>query len=231
MTADAVESSRVACQTAPMETGYHEPCPRRVRAYRHGRCVLDTTAARYVWLRPHYPAWFVPESDVRLDLLPPDAPRQVDALPGYVHIPWAVAQHWFEEDDEVYVHPRDPYKRVDIRASSRHVRVSLDGVVLAESRRPVLLFETSLPTRYYLPMLDVRLELLTPSDTSTGCPYNGTAQYWTVTVNDHAHRDLVWSYRHPYPDLAGIAGRLCFYNERVDLDIDGERLARSEPIG
>lgn len=131
---------------------------------------------------------------------------------------------WLEEDEPVYVHPRDPYKRVDILASSRHVRVELDGVVLAESRAPRILFETGLPPRYYLPMPDVRMELLRPSGTQTGCPYKGTAAYWSVEVNGELHRDLVWSYRSPLPESQKIAGLLCFYSERVDLYVDGERV-------
>jgi uncharacterized protein (DUF427 family) len=129
---------------------------------------------------------------------------------------------WLEEDEPVYTHPRDPYKRVDILASSRHVRVAVDGVTVADSVRPRILFETGLPPRYYLPLSDIRAELLIPSETQTRCPYKGTAGYWSVDTGHGMHRDLVWIYRAPLPESQKIAGLACFYNERVDLYIDGE---------
>jgi uncharacterized protein (DUF427 family) len=134
---------------------------------------------------------------------------------------------WMEEDEEVGVHPRDPYHRIDVLASSRHVVLELGGQVLAESRRPLLLFETGLPTRYYLPRADVRAELLRDSGTTTGCPYKGTARYHDVVVDGTVHDDLVWCYPDPIPEAGRIAGLLCFYDERVDLIVDGERRAAS----
>jgi uncharacterized protein (DUF427 family) len=128
---------------------------------------------------------------------------------------------WLEEDEPVYTHPRDPYSRVDILASSRHVRVELDGVTLAESRSPRILFETGLPVRYYLPISDLRMDLLRPSQTSTHCPYKGTAGYWSVEVNGKLYEDYVWIYRAPLPESQKIAGLACFYNEKVDLYVDG----------
>ncbi len=128
---------------------------------------------------------------------------------------------WLEEDEPIYVHPRDPYKRVDVLASSRHVRVALDGVTLAASAQPRILFETSLPPRYYLPLSDVRFDLLRPSDTQTQCPYKGTATYWSVEVNGVVHEDLVWIYRSPLPESQKVAGLACFYSEKVDLYVDG----------
>jgi uncharacterized protein (DUF427 family) len=133
---------------------------------------------------------------------------------------------WLEEDEPVYTHPRDPYSRVDILHSSRHVRVELDGELLAETRHPTILFETGLPPRYYLPLSDVRRELLRPSDSATHCPYKGTAGYWSVQVNGKLYEDLVWIYRTPLPESQKVAGLACFYNERVDLVIDGAREQR-----
>ena len=130
---------------------------------------------------------------------------------------------WMEEDEAVAVHPRDPYHRVDVLASSRHVVLELGGQVVAESRRPLLLFETGMPTRYYLPRADVRAEVLRDSDTTTGCPYKGTARYHDVVVDGTVHDDLVWYYPEPIAEAGRIAGLLCFYDERLDLVVDGER--------
>jgi uncharacterized protein (DUF427 family) len=128
---------------------------------------------------------------------------------------------WFEEDEEVYVHPRDPHTRVDILPSSRHVEVVVNGVTVADSHQPRLLFETGLPTRYYLPLVDVRLDLLHPSDTTTRCPYKGTAGYWSVEAGGQVVPDLAWIYRAPAAESVRIAGLACFYNEKVELYVDG----------
>jgi len=150
----------------------------------------------------------------------PDSP--IEELRGYVAFVWGAMDGWFEEDEEVFVHARDPYTRVDILASSRHVRVEIDGVEVANSTHPTLLFETGLPVRYYLPKLDVRMDLLTPTDTHTACPYKGTADYWSVTIGDVVHEDLVWGYKIPVHESANIAGLVSFYNEKVDIYVDGE---------
>ena len=133
---------------------------------------------------------------------------------------------WLEEDEPIYTHPRDPYSRVDILASSRRVRVELDGVTLAESHSPRILFETGLPPRYYLPLPDLRRDLLRPSTKQTHCPYKGTAGYWSVEVNGTLYEDLVWIYRTPLPESQKIAGLACFYNERVDVFVDGVAVER-----
>ena len=128
---------------------------------------------------------------------------------------------WFEEDEEVFTHPRDPYTRVDILSSTRHVRVEVDGVTIAESASPSLLFETGLPPRYYLPKTHVRLDLLTPTETVTHCPYKGQAGYWSVRAGDTVHENLAWSYRAPLPESQKVAGLIAFYNEKVELYRDG----------
>jgi len=209
-----------------MRAGHVEPCPRRVRAERHGKVVVRTDAAQYLWEHDHFPAFYLPEADVDLDGIDPAALRRDDALPGHVRIAWDAVDHWFEEDTEVFKHPVDPYHRVDVREASRRVQVLVDGVVVAESSRPKLLFETGLPTRYYLPWADVRTDLLAPTATSSVCPYKGQAHYWAVTVGGATYPDLVWGYRYPVPEAAGIAGCVCFYNERVDLVVDGIALDR-----
>jgi uncharacterized protein (DUF427 family) len=133
---------------------------------------------------------------------------------------------WLEEDEPVYTHPRDPYKRVDILASSRRVRVEVDGVTVADSAQPRILFETGLPPRYYIPLTDVRMDLLRPSSTVTHCPYKGAASYWTVDTGQGGHEDLVWISRAPLPESQKIAGLACFYNEKVDMYLDGELQAK-----
>ncbi|MFE5370016.1 DUF427 domain-containing protein [Streptomyces mirabilis] len=154
-----------------------------------------------------------------------------DDLAGHIAFEWFSRSgrgldHWYEEDEEIFIHPRDPHKRVDALPSSRHVRVEVGGTVVADTRRPVLLFETGLPTRYYIPREDVRLDLLVPSDLSTGCPYKGTATYWSWRGGGDAPANLVWSYPEPLPAVGAVKGLLAFYNEAVDITVDGERLER-----
>jgi uncharacterized protein (DUF427 family) len=134
----------------------------------------------------------------------------------YVAFYWDKMDAWFEEDDEVFVHPRDPYHRVDVMNSSRHIKVVVGGEVVAETTRPRLLFETGLPVRYYIPKVDVRLDLLTPTNTSTRCPYKGKASYWSVNVNGKEFKDIVWGYPAPIPECPKIENLLCFYDEKVD---------------
>ncbi|MGI9009411.1 MAG: DUF427 domain-containing protein [Streptosporangiaceae bacterium] len=230
---------------------------KRIRVYLSGDLVADTYAPLLVWENSNYPTYYIPAADVRADLIPagetdrhpglgeaeilhvksaaaraegaarryPDSP--VQQVRDAVRLTWDSMSEWLEEDEPVYVHARDPHKRVDILASSRHVRVELDGVTVAESRQPRILFETGLPARYYLPLTDVRMDLLRPSDRSSRCPYKGTAAYWSVDTTPAAaagrvHTDVVWIYRAPLPESQKVAGLACFYNERVSIYLDGE---------
>jgi uncharacterized protein (DUF427 family) len=143
-------------------------------------------------------------------------------LAGYLAFYWGALDRWLEEDEEVFVHPRDPYHRVDVLDTSRHVTISLAGERLADTRRARVLLETGLPPRWYLPAEDVRPELLEESETLTQCPYKGTASYRSLRLGDRVEEDLVWLYADPLPSVAPIAGRLCFFDERVDVEIDGE---------
>jgi uncharacterized protein (DUF427 family) len=229
-----------------------EPSAKRVRAYLAGRPVADTRHPVLVWEIPYYPAYYVPLSDVQAELKEtgatehspsrgdavlydvlvdgtvaagaarryPDSP--LPALRDLVRFDWDAMSEWLEEDEPVYTHPRDPYHRVDILASSRHVRVEIDGVTVADSVRPHILFETGLPARYYLPLPDVRTDLLTPTETQTHCPYKGAATYWSADAGAGPHADIVWAYRAPLPESQKIAGLACFYNEKVDIYLDGE---------
>jgi uncharacterized protein (DUF427 family) len=142
-----------------------------------------------------------------------------------VRFDWDALDSWYEEDEEVFVHPRNPYSRVDAIRSGRLVQVSVDGVVLAESTSTVMVFETGLPPRYYFPRTAVNFEHLVPSDTETACPYKGrTSDYWSATAGSRLRPDLAWCYDFPTAALLPIAGLVAFYNERVDLSIDGESL-------
>jgi uncharacterized protein (DUF427 family) len=151
----------------------------------------------------------------------------IEGIVGTVRVDWAAMDQWFEEDEEVFVHPRSPYSRVDALRSSREVEVELDGLVLARSSRTVMVFETGLPTRYYIDRLDVDWAHLVPSDTQTSCPYKGTTSgYWSVDVGGRVEPDLAWAYDFPTRQLLPIAGLVAFYNEKVDITVDGARLAR-----
>jgi uncharacterized protein (DUF427 family) len=145
-------------------------------------------------------------------------------LPDHVVLDFA-SFDWREEDEPLLAHPKDPFHRIDVLRSTRHVRLELDGVVLAESTRPTMLFETLLPARFYLPADDVRVELV-PSATRTRCAYKGEASYSLVVLPDRTVPDLVWSYPQPEPESAGVRDLLCFFDERVDVVVDGERRPR-----
>ncbi|NUT91353.1 MAG: DUF427 domain-containing protein [Saccharothrix sp.] len=229
---------------------------RRVRVFLGGSVVADTTRPFLVWEKPHYPTYYLPAEDVRASLVEtgevkrspsrgdgavydvkvdgavaegaavryPESP--FEELRSLVRLEWDAMDEWFEEDEPVYVHPRDPYTRVDALPSSRHIRVEVGGVTVAESSRPVILFETGLPARYYLPMTDVRMDLLRPTELRTSCPYKGTAEYWSVLVGDKVHENVVWGYRTPLPESRNVAGLVAFYNEKVDIFVDGVREER-----
>ncbi len=152
-------------------------------------------------------------------------PEPIDSAPplaGYLAFYWRIMDHWYEEDEEVFVHPRDPYHRVDILESSRHLKVRVNGEVVAETQRPKVLFETGLPPRYYIPPEDVREDVLVGSEKTTRCPYKGTASYWSVETGGERAEDLVWYYPEPIPEAAKIKGHLAFFNEKVDLEVDLE---------
>ena len=162
----------------------------------------------------------VPSAAVRFDQSP------FEALRDAIRLDWDAMDAWFEEDEQVFTHPRDPYTRVDILPSSRRVRIAIDGMTIADSSKPTLLFETGLPTRYYLPRTHVRMDLLTPTESVSHCPYKGQAEYWSVRVGPAVHADLAWSYPTPLPESQRIAGLVGFYDEKVDVDVDGVRQHR-----
>jgi uncharacterized protein (DUF427 family) len=236
-----------------------EPVARRIRAVLAGQTVLDTTRAMYVWEWAYYPQYYIPIGDVRAEFLVPEGHTQhgprgdtelhglrvgdthrphavkvlrdspIDGICGTARFEWAALDAWFEEDERVFVHPRNPYVRVDVLRSTRTVRVELEGAVLGQSSSPIMVFETGLPTRYYLNRTEINFEHLMPTDTVTECPYKGTTSgYWSVQVGDDVHPDLAWSYEFPTRQVLPIAGLIAFYNERVDIILDGQRLERPE---
>lgn len=226
-----------------------EPGSKRVRVMLGGEVIADTTAPLLVWELPYYPTYYFPPADVRTEFLIPtgevkrspsrgDATQYVvkagdsegvayafhdskvpECVDHYVFV-WRTMDQWLEEDEEVFTHARDPYTRLDILPSSRRVRVEIDGVTVADTTNGRFLFETGLPARYYLPQSDVRMDLLTPTDASTSCPYKGTARYWSASVDGVMHEDIVWSYDDPLPESERIGGLVSFYNEKTDIYVD-----------
>ena len=234
-----------------------EPVPRRIRAVLGDRVVLDTLRALYVWEWAPYPQYYIPVADVdpevlvderaterrrqgtaRIhglrvgDLHRPGAVRvhEEDALPGLqgtARFDWDALDAWFEEDGRVYVHPRNPYARVDALRSTRHVRIELEGVVLAETGSPVMVFETGLPPRHYINRTEVEFDHLVPSGTVSSCPYKGTTgDWWSVRIGETLHPDIAWSYALPTLPLTAVAGMVAFFDEHVDVIVDGELMLR-----
>jgi uncharacterized protein (DUF427 family) len=226
--------------------------PRRVRATFGGQTVFDTVRATLVHETGLPPQLYVPQEDIRAELLRPTdhhtycpfkgtasywsvvagdqvAENAIWSYPepnsesrwlrGYAGFYWDAMDEWYDEDERVEGHLSDPYHRVDVRRSSRPVRVLLGGTVLAETRRPLLLSETGLPNRFYIPVEDVRQDLLEASDTQTVCPYKGTASYWSVVTGDHKLTDAVWSYPQAEGDSAAISGYLSFRHDELTTEV------------
>ncbi len=155
-----------------------------------------------------------------------NSPGNGPKLEDFVAFAWEKMDAWFEEDEEVFVYARDPYKRVDVLHSSRHIKVVVEDTTVADTTRPWLLFETGLPTRYYMPRHDARMDLLERSDTVTRCPYKGEAHLYSIKIGHKLHEDLAWSYRYPMQECLRIQGLLGFLNEKVDIYEDDKLLPR-----
>ena len=197
-----------------------------------GFAVPDVTALRVLDPRVPFAVHTTPGEPVGVRV--PGGDRVVEAfrpadpaLAGLLVLDFDGCDAWFEEDEPLHGHPRDPFHRVDVRAGSRHVRVCAGERVLADSVRPRLVFETLLPVRWYLPADDVSA-VLVPSATRTWCAYKGEASYWSVETPDGLVPDAVWSYRDPLPDAAQLRGLLCFFDERFDVAVDG--VPRPRPV-
>jgi uncharacterized protein (DUF427 family) len=199
----------------------HHPTEKWIRAQLDGRTVVDTTRAVLVWEgRRPVPKFAIHEDDIDAARVPADAMRPLPEPPGYVIVDFSAFDAWLEEDEPLLGHARDPFHRIDIRRSSRHVIVEHEGQVLADTTRPTLLFETSLPTRFYIPREDVVADLA-PSERRTICAYKGEASYFSI----HG-LDLVWFYDNPLFEAAPVKGLLAFFDELVDVTVDGRLRAR-----
>lgn len=197
----------------PARVTFVEVHPRRVRGVKDGNTVVDSERVRLVYRTGSLPRFAFPAEDVRVSAEPEPA------IQGYVTVAWGDVDAWFEEDDEIVVHPRDPYHRIDVLNTSRRIVVRIDGEVVAETTAARILFETGLPPRYYVPREDVRMDLLTASDVRTGCAYKGVPEHFDVTPS----LAVAWSYIEPGRDAELVRERICFYQERpeVELEVDG----------
>jgi uncharacterized protein (DUF427 family) len=201
--------------TLPAHARPHvEESPRWIRAHLGGETVVDSKRAKLVHPADRLPFFVFPEDDVRTDLLGADRLNRRDEG---LEVRWDAVDEWLEEEEPLIGHARDPFHRIDVRETSRHVVVRIGDETVAETRRAKALFETGLPTRWYIPQEDVRTELLEESDTDTICAYKGHASYWSIGDED----DIVWTYREPLNDAVPVKGMLAFFNERVDLEVDG----------
>ena len=232
---------------------FWDPVPHRIRAFLGGECVLDSTNAKLLHETGHLPVYYVPDDDLRHDLLEPSTHetrcphkgtasyRSVRAgdrfaenavwayleplegasfLAGHAALYWDRMDEWFVEDEQILGHPRDPYHRIDVYRTTRRVRVSVAGEQLAESVRAKVLYETSLPPRFYLPPEDVRMDLLEPSESRSRCAYKGSASYWHVRAGGELHEDLAWSYPDPDDDGRDVRDLVCFFDERCEVAVD-----------
>jgi len=221
-----------------------ESTSRRVRGLLGGVYIFDTIKAKYVWEHKFYPYFYIPKtaflkgslekSDhettkfwvAKLSAGGKSTERvlvfEVGPLKGLVRIEVPSLDAWFVEDEKLLgPHPKDPYKRIETVPSSREIRIEVDGQVVAKSTQNVFLYETLLRTRYYLTSTAVEWKYLSESEATSFCPYKGMANYYNLKVNDKEIKDAVWYYKCPTAESSLIAGRLCFYNEKVDVFVDG----------
>src|SRR2546423_1125409 len=229
---------------------YLEQSPKWIRARLAGQTVVDSREPRILHEHARLPVFYFPRDDVHGELRPSgrtesdpvkgkqrlltleaggqtaeDAAWTFDGEPllnGLVGFRWSAMDEWLEEDEPLLGHARGPYSRIDVRETSRHVRVAVQGQLVAETRRAKVLFEAGLPPRWYFPREDVRMELLEDSDTQTTCAYKGFASYWSVGDED----DVAWTYLDPLQDALPVKGMVAFFNERVELELDGEAQER-----
>lgn len=203
---------------APEQVVYVEDFPRRVRAVVEGRTVIDSGEVVLVHETGKLPHYAFPAAAV--EIASEDEPH----TDGYVTVAWESVDAWFEEDERVEVHPRDPYHRIDTFSTSRRVRVTLDGVTLAETTRSRALYETGLPVQFYVPSADVEVGLLEPSPTKTECPYKGTARHWSARIDGRLVEDVAWQYDiEVRREAEPVRGYYAFYDDRTTAEVDGSR--------
>jgi uncharacterized protein (DUF427 family) len=225
-----------------------DPTPRRIRARLGANPVADSTHAKLVYVEGHHPEYFLPVDDIDWDILQrgtneaitaelgthraitnPDGvtvgQRFVDGIAkDLVRLEFDAMDAWFEEDEQIWVHPRDPYRRVDVLESSRHIDVTINGVTVASTDRPRLVAETGLPARWYVPRADVDWTVLQPSATDSYCQYKGAADWWNVDIDGgDTLIDVMWGYERPVPDASKLVGLVAFYAEHdaIDTIVDG----------
>ncbi len=230
------------------------PNPKWIRGLVDGAVVIDSRDVLGVWDHRHYPSWYFPTSDVSAELRPTGETDSTPGvgiatihdfvvgdriirgaarvhrdsaileLRDRVKVDFAAIDRWLEEDVEVFSEPKNPYVRVDVLPSSRLVTVGHDGVVVADTRRPTIVYETGVNPRYYIPPMDVRVDLMRPAARTTSCPYKGFSAYWSVLVGDEELLESAWSYPTPLPEARLIAGMLSFYTNRFLVEVDGVRI-------
>lgn len=232
----------------PDRAVFVQPWGRRLRAVLAGQPLFDTEHAQLLHQTGRLPAVWIPLADVDRAMLRPHGEHRGAAtwdvaagehiaegavtawratagdgpdLTDHVTVEFGAMDRWFDEDEPVYAHLKDPYHRVDVRAAARHVVIRHRGETVAETRRPKLLFETGLPTRYYLPVADVRLETLALSETISECPYKGDGQHWHLTVGGETVADAAWSLPHPLAEALTATDHICFYPDKVETLVDG----------
>ena len=235
----------------PERVLFIEGVPARIRATASGETVVDSPNAMLVHETGRLPVYHFPAAEVRTDLLADTGEREpsargelawhtltigdkvvpraawsypapaADFLDGLIAFRWNALDEWFAEAEQLFGHPKDPYSRIDVCRTTRHVRVLLDGEVLADSRRARVLYEAALPPRWYLPAEDVDADRLVPSGNLTRCAYKGVAHYWHVRVGGSVVEDLVWTYPDPEHDAEPVRDMLCFFSEKVDIELDG----------
>ncbi|MFC0864324.1 DUF427 domain-containing protein [Sphaerimonospora cavernae] len=233
--------------TGPEHRLFFQDFPRRVRAVLGGEVIVDTGEAKLLHESEMLPQLYVPEKGLRTELLQPSehtttcpfkgqarywsvraGDRVVDNaawaydelwwMRGYVAIAWEAMDAWYDEAEVVHGHLRDPYHRVDVRASSRRVRVRLDGQIIADTTAPMVLSETGLPNRLYIAQKDIRMDVLEASPTRTFCPYKGEAAYWSLRLGEEHLDDVAWSYPDPLENALKAARHLCFAHERLTIE-------------
>ena len=202
--------------TAPRAAAYVEPWLRRVRGLTGQRVLVDSERALLVHRPGQPPEYAFPEADVAREL--PRSPEP--GAPGYVHVPWDAVCAWYEEEERVLGHPKNPYHRIDCLRARRRLRVELAGELLVDTSDVVALFETARPPQLYVRREAIRMALLVPSNTTSYCPYKGHASYWSARIADQTFPDVAWSYDDPTPESLPIARLIGFYAERTQLTQD-----------
>jgi uncharacterized protein (DUF427 family) len=195
----------------PENVSYVEPFRRRVRATRDGRTVIDTERALLLHRPGQPPTFAFPAGDV-------DGPATETAsdAPGYVTVPWDAVDTWYEEDEQLFGHPRNPYHRVDCLRSHRALRVEAAGTTLVDTTETMVVYETALEPRLYVDPRFVRVEL-TRSQLQTYCPYKGTATYWNVSVDGAVLPNVAWSYEEALPESVPLQHLVSFDDQRVSV--------------